>query len=175
MITAVGLSNRRLIVTPSDGRGVEEGGAAGEEPRLVQDVEVREAHGGGAAVLERPLETTVHGHLLARGVDVDLAVAGASVTPLVVYRWGPPPDADAVTCGVEQAAVGDIDVVVFTSAPAAAAWLDAAQDVGVLPSIIGRARTHEEALDFWTPQVPGPMWVGHVAEITRQDWASTLS
>lgn len=74
-------------------------------------------------------------------LDVDLAVAGASVTPLVVYRWGPPPDTAAVTCGVEQAAVGDVDVVVFTSAPAAAAWLDAAQDAGVLPSIIGRART----------------------------------
>ena len=35
---------------------------------------------------------------------------------------------DAVACGVEQAAIGDIDAVVFTSAPAAAAWLDAAQD-----------------------------------------------
>ena len=71
----------------------------------------------------------------------------------------------------------------------------------VLRHIIGRARTREEALDFWTPQVPGPMWVGHVderpvgwrslheweepppgaelgevvAEISRQDWASTLS
>ena len=45
----------------------------------------------------------------------------------------------------------------------------------VLRHIIGRARTREDALDFWTPQVPGPMWVGHVAEITRQDWASTLS
>ena len=41
-------------------------------------------------------------------LDVDLAAAGASVTPLVVYRWGPPPDADAVTCGVQQAAVGEL-------------------------------------------------------------------
>lgn len=48
-------------------------------------------------------------------------------------------------------------------------------DPEVLRHIIGRARTRQEALDFWTPQVPGPMWVGHVAEITRQDWASTLS
>lgn len=48
-------------------------------------------------------------------------------------------------------------------------------DPEVLRHIIGRARTREEALDFWTPQVPGPMWVGHVAEITRQDWSRTLS
>lgn len=37
-------------------------------------------------------------------------------------------------------------------------------DPEVLRHIIGRARTHEEALEFWTPLVPGPMWVGHVDE-----------
>lgn len=74
-------------------------------------------------------------------LDVDLAAAGAEVASLVVYRWGPPLDPDAVVCGIEQAAVGDIDVVVFTSAPAAAAWLEAADTAGVLPSIVGRARS----------------------------------
>ena len=73
-------------------------------------------------------------------LDVDLAAAGADVASLVVYRWGPPVDPDAVVLGIEQVAVGDIDVVVFTSAPAAAAWLDAADAAGVLPSVIGRAR-----------------------------------
>lgn len=74
-------------------------------------------------------------------LDEDLAEAGADVTSLVVYRWGPPADPGAVTCGIGQAAVGDIDVVVFTSAPAATAWLDAAHDAGVLPSIVGRCAT----------------------------------
>mgnify|MGYP001114134382 CR=1 FL=1 len=72
-------------------------------------------------------------------LDVDLAAAGAEVTSLVVYRWGPPPDPDAVACGVDQAAAGDIDVVVFTSAPAASAWLAAADAAGVLPSVVARA------------------------------------
>lgn len=72
-------------------------------------------------------------------LDIDLAAAGADVTSLVVYRWGPPADPGAVVCGIDQTAVGDVDVVVFTSAPAAAAWLDAARAAGVLPSIIGRA------------------------------------
>lgn len=74
-------------------------------------------------------------------LDVDLAAAGADVSSLVVYRWGPPPDPDSVGCGVEQAAVGDIDVIVFTSAPAAAAWVDAAEAAGALPSIVGRSST----------------------------------
>ena len=72
-------------------------------------------------------------------LDVDLAAAGADVTSLVVYRWGPPPEPDAVAYGIDQAAAGDIDVVVFTSAPAASAWVAAAETAGVLPSIIGRA------------------------------------
>ena len=71
-------------------------------------------------------------------LDVDLAAAGADVTSLVVYRWGPPPEPDAVAYGIDQAAAGDIDVVVFTSAPAASAWVAAAETAGVLPSIIGR-------------------------------------
>lgn len=72
-------------------------------------------------------------------LDLDLAAAGAEVTSLVVYRWGPPVDPDAVACGVDQAAAGDIDVVVFTSAPAASAWIEVADAAGVLPSIVDRA------------------------------------
>lgn len=74
-------------------------------------------------------------------LDVDLAAAGADVTSLVVYRWGPPADPDALGCGVRQAGAGDVDVVVFTSAPAATAWLDAAAGAGVLPSVVGGTRT----------------------------------
>lgn len=72
-------------------------------------------------------------------LDVDLASAGATVSSLVVYRWGPPPDPSAVARSTEGAATGEIDAVLFTSAPAASAWLDAAFDAGVLPSIVHRA------------------------------------
>lgn len=74
-------------------------------------------------------------------LDIDLAAAGADITSLVVYRWGPPPEPDAVATGIEQAAAGDVDVVVFTSAPAADAWVSAADGAGVLPSIVRRATT----------------------------------
>ncbi|MFX4287182.1 GNAT family N-acetyltransferase [Janibacter sp. G349] len=37
-------------------------------------------------------------------------------------------------------------------------------DAQVLRHILGRARTEAEARDFWTPQIPGPMWVGYVED-----------
>jgi len=72
------------------------------------------------------------------GLDARLADAGASVVPLEVYRWGPPPDAAAVTDSVHALVAGCFDAVVFTSAPAASAWLrelhrlDATDDVRAL-------------------------------------------
>ena len=52
------------------------------------------------------------------------------VRSLVVYRWGPPPDPAVVTASVRGVAAGEIDAVVFTSAPGAHAWLEAADDGG---------------------------------------------
>lgn len=62
----------------------------------------------------------------ADGVDTELAAAGAEVVSLVVYRWGPSPQPAALTESVHAAAAGQIDAVVFTSAPGAAAWLSEA-------------------------------------------------
>lgn len=72
-------------------------------------------------------------------LDAALVAAGATLTSLVAYRCGPPPDPAAVTRSVEEVATGAIDAVVFTSAPAATAWLDAANRAGVLPSVMNRA------------------------------------
>lgn len=69
------------------------------------------------------------------GLDEAFAAAGAEVQSLVVYRWGPPPDPAALDASVRSAAAGEIDVVVFTSAPGAAAWLAAADDAGVAPAL----------------------------------------
>lgn len=60
-----------------------------------------------------------------------LTAAGASTQGLVVYRWGPPPDADALRTSVTDTAAGAYDAVAFTSAPGAAAWLVVARAEGV--------------------------------------------
>jgi uroporphyrinogen-III synthase len=57
------------------------------------------------------------------GLDTRLSAAGAAVVPLEVYRWGPPPDPAAVEDSVHQLVADTFDAVVFTSAPAASAWL----------------------------------------------------
>lgn len=57
------------------------------------------------------------------GLDARLRGAGAAVVALEVYRWGPPPDPDAVVESVRRLVADGFDAVVFTSAPAAAAWL----------------------------------------------------
>ncbi|GEL95227.1 uroporphyrinogen-III synthase [Cellulomonas composti] len=72
------------------------------------------------------------------GLDEAFEAAGARVRGLVVYRWGPPPDPAAVTASARQVAAGEVDAVVFTSAPGAAAWLAAAADAGALDRIVER-------------------------------------
>lgn len=74
----------------------------------------------------------------ADGLDDVFAKAGARVSPLVVYRWGPPPDPAAVEASVRDAAAGEIDAVAFTSAPGAEAWLQVAEDQGVADDVVAR-------------------------------------
>lgn len=69
------------------------------------------------------------------GLDEAFEAAGAHVRSLVVYRWGPPPDPEALAASVRATAAGEIDAVVFTSAPAAAAWLAATDEAGVFDTI----------------------------------------
>lgn len=76
----------------------------------------------------------------ADGLDEAFAAAGATVHSLVVYRWGPPPDPAAVRASVCATASGEVDAVVFTSAPGAHAWLAAADDCGVGPALVARFR-----------------------------------
>ena len=74
----------------------------------------------------------------ADGLDVVFAKAGAQVSALVVYRWGPPPDAAAVRASVRAAAAGEIDAVAYTSAPGAEAWMRAVEDEGLLDAVVVR-------------------------------------
>lgn len=76
----------------------------------------------------------------ADGLDAALAEAGADVVPLVVYRWGPAPDPDLVRASARAAAAGEIDAVVFTSAPSAEAWMATAEAEGVADAVAARCR-----------------------------------
>jgi uroporphyrinogen-III synthase len=80
----------------------------------------------------------------ADGLDDLFARAGADVVSLTVYRWGPPPDPEAVARSTVAAAAGEVDAVLFTSAPGADAWVTAAADAGALDGI--RALAHSGRL-----------------------------
>jgi uroporphyrinogen-III synthase len=56
-------------------------------------------------------------------LEAKLVAGGASVVPLEVYRWGPPTDPAAVAGTAVQVAAAAFDAVMFTSAPAASAWI----------------------------------------------------
>lgn len=74
----------------------------------------------------------------ADGLDEAFTAAGAHVQSLVVYRWGPPPDPAALEASVRAAAAGELDTVVFTSAPGCAAWLAAADAAGVDAELVAQ-------------------------------------
>ena len=93
----------------------------------------------------------------ADGLDIELEAAGARVASLVVYRWGPPPDAAAVRASVHGVADGEIDAVTFTSAPGAHAWLEAARSEGVLDQIVGRCRSGAVVMAAVGPVTAGPL------------------
>ena len=76
----------------------------------------------------------------ADGLDEAFALAGARVRSLVVYRWGPPPDPALVADSTRAVADGEVDAIAFTSAPGAAAWLDAAREAGTLDGVLRRHR-----------------------------------
>lgn len=73
------------------------------------------------------------------GLHRALSGAGATVRDLVVYRWGPPPVPEAVSASARWAAAGEVDAVVYTSAPAAASWLASVREQGLLGRIIAHA------------------------------------
>lgn len=75
----------------------------------------------------------------ADGLDEAFEAAGARVTSLTIYRWGPPPDPEVVAASTRQVARGEIDAVLFTSAPAAREWLLAAERAEALEGVASRA------------------------------------
>lgn len=93
----------------------------------------------------------------ADGLDEAFAAAGARVRSLVVYRWGPPPDPAVVTSSVRAVAAGEVDAVVFTSAPGAAAWWDAADAEGVADDIVHHCRADRVVMAAVGPVTARPL------------------
>ena len=93
----------------------------------------------------------------ADGLDELLGDAGADVVSLTVYRWGPPPDPAVVARSVLSAAQGEVDAVLFTSAPGAAEWMAAAAREDALDAIVDRSRRGRLLLAAVGPITAGPL------------------
>ena len=91
------------------------------------------------------------------GLDELLEGAGADVVSLTVYRWGPPSDPQLVERSVAHAAGGEVDAVLFTSAPGAAEWLRAASRLDSLDGIRERAETGRLLLAAVGPITAAPL------------------
>jgi uroporphyrinogen-III synthase len=134
------LAAARIIARGPKARGAIQ--AAGLTPDWVAESET------SAEVADLLLSEGVSGQRIAiqhhgagaDGLDALFAAAGADVRSLVVYRWGPPPDPELLHQSVVGAAAGEYDAVVFTSAPGAQAWLDAADRAGVVATLVERFR-----------------------------------
>ncbi|WP_385899901.1 uroporphyrinogen-III synthase [Tessaracoccus sp. O5.2] len=70
------------------------------------------------------------------GIDELLTGLGARVTSLVVYRWGPSPDPEAVSRAVGLVAGAEVDAVAFTSAQGVVEFLSACEREGLRDEVI---------------------------------------
>lgn len=109
-------------------------------------------------VLHYLLEAGVHGRRIAlqlHGASADwdpfpefvdeLRTAGAEVVPVRVYRWQPAPPVD-FNALVAQIAQRQVDAVSFTSAPAVAATLQRAREMGIYDQLLAALRTDVRAM-----------------------------
>lgn len=93
----------------------------------------------------------------ADGLDEAFEAAGARVTSLTIYRWGPPPDPEVVAASTRQVARGEVDAVLFTSAPAAREWIVAAERADALEGVASRARDGRVLVAAVGPITAGPL------------------
>lgn len=93
----------------------------------------------------------------ADGLDELFQSAGAEVVSLTVYQWGPPPDLDVVRRSVFATGAGEVDAVLFTSAPGAHEWVAAAERVGVLEAIRALVARDRLLLAAVGPITAGPL------------------
>ncbi len=95
-------------------------------------------------LLERGVEglriaVQLHGEPLPDVVEA-LCVAGAEVVEVPVYRWVPPVDIGPLDRLIDAVLTGGVDVLTFTSAPAAASLLARAAERGVRDELVAAMR-----------------------------------
>lgn len=91
------------------------------------------------------------------GLDEAFLAAGADVESLVVYGWAETQHAQEHIAAIHRAASGAADAVLFTSAPAVAAWLASVKAEGVLPDIASRVLDGELLLGCVGPVTAAPL------------------
>jgi len=135
------LAETRLLARGPKVRGairaaglIESWSAASETTAEVVDVLLEQGIAGRRVAIQ--LHGATDEMLLDR-----LRQAGAEVIPVTVYRWGPAPDPAAVERSIEATCSRSVDVVLFTSAPAAEAFLAAAEQTGRRDDLLAALRT----------------------------------
>lgn len=91
------------------------------------------------------------------GLDEAFIAAGAEVQSLLVYGWGPPVDSAPHLQWIDEAAAGRADAVVFTSAPAAEAWIASAEALGVLSALCSLSRSGKLLISAIGPVTAAPL------------------
>lgn len=104
----------------------------------------------------------------ADGLDELFTTAGAEVVSLTVYRWGPPADPAVVARSVIAAAQGEVDAVLFTSAPGAAEWLAAAEREGVHDELVRQSAAGRVLMAAVGPITAGPLVAAGFAPLVAE-------
>ncbi|MFJ8166351.1 uroporphyrinogen-III synthase [Streptomyces sp. NPDC096136] len=91
------------------------------------------------SVAGRRIALQLHGEPLPGFVEA-LRDGGAEVVPVPVYRWMPPEDLAPLDRLLDAVAVGAVDAVTFTSAPAAASLLSRAGERGLREAVLEALR-----------------------------------
>ncbi|MGY3682419.1 uroporphyrinogen-III synthase [Streptomyces sp. TE33382] len=97
----------------------------------------------GEGVEGRRIALQLHGEPLPGFVE-SLRAGGAEVVGVPVYRWMPPQDIAPLDRMLDVTAARGLDAVTFTSAPAAASFLNRAEERGLLPEVLGAL--HDDVL-----------------------------
>ncbi|WP_148574610.1 uroporphyrinogen-III synthase [Nocardioides caldifontis] len=118
----------------------------------------------------------LHGGAGTTGSDDALERAGASVVPLDVYRWGPPADRASVDRAAAGCGAGRFDGVVLTSAPGAAAWLEALDRAGATDQVRDRVSDGRLLLAAVGPVTAAPLaFAGMLAQLPCRPWWGALA
>jgi uroporphyrinogen-III synthase len=106
----------------------------------------------------------------ADGLDEAFAEAGAHVEPLIVYGWAESRHTEDHRAGIRRAAQGAADAVLFTSAPAALAWLETVRSESLLGEIASRLGNGELVLACVGPVTAAPLEAAGLPTLYPDRW-----